>query len=252
MPRILTPRERRRITEERFLRARRAEISYQRQLTAVGRHVGQIVNGYAPGGIPISIPGLVGALNRYAEIMRPWARAVTETMHADVGRRDAASWYELGREMGRALKKEIESAPTGIAMREAMNLQVNLITSLPIEAAQRVHRLTTQALLESTRAEETAKEILKSGHVTVARARTIARTETSRTASLLLESRAKYVGSTHYVWHTSEDSDVRLLHRKLDKKVFSWENPPVTGSRGERSHPGCIYNCRCWAEPLIP
>jgi len=244
--------ELRRAARERFLRARKAEGAYQRQLTTVGREVGKLVRGYAPNGIVNNLEGLRAVLLRYSELLQPWAREITQRMHADVSRRDLTSWEELGREMGRSLRKEIKTAPTGQAMREAMSLQVRLITSLPQEAAERVHKLTMEALMESGRAEEIQKEILKSGNVTVGRAKTIARTETSRTSSLLLESRAKFVGSTHYRWHTVGDSDVRPEHRKLNNKIFEWDDPPIAGSNGERANPGCIYNCRCWAEPIIP
>jgi SPP1 gp7 family putative phage head morphogenesis protein len=245
-------RELRRAARNRFLRGRKAEAGFRRQLTDVSRQVGSLVKGFAPNGRLIDPEGLRAALERYAQIIQPWARAVTANMHAQVARRDLSSWIELGRTMGRELRKTIASAPIGQPMREAMALQVRLITSLPAEAAERVHKLAIEALINSTRASEIEKEIMKTGHVTQARARTIARTEVSRTSSLLLESRARFVGSTHYHWHSSEDSDVRELHRKLNRHVFAWDNPPVSGENGERSHPGCIYNCRCWAEPIVP
>jgi len=251
-PKKPTPAELRKSARERFLRGRKAEASYQRQLGEVSRQVGTLVKGFAPGGVVQNVPALGAALRRYAEMLKPWAESVTRGMHLNVSRRDAGSWAELGREMGRALRKEIASAPTGAAMREAMAAQVKLITSLPVEAAERVHKLALESIVESGRAAEIQKEILSTGHVTAARARTIARTEVSRTASLLLESRAKYVGSTHYIWHTSGDADVRPTHRKLNNKIFAWDDPPVTETTGERANPGCIWNCRCWAEPILP
>jgi SPP1 gp7 family putative phage head morphogenesis protein len=244
--------ELRKLARERFLKGRKAETAYQRQLTAVSRQIGALVKGFAPDGVLRDVHGLRAALHRYAEILQPWARSVTAGMHYNVSKRDAVSWAELGREMGRALRKEIAYAPTGQAMREAMALQVKLITSLPIEAAERVHKLAMEAIVESGRAEEIQKEILKTGQVTIGRAKTIARTEVSRTASLLLESRAKFVGSTHYIWHTVGDADVRPTHRKLNNRVFEWDDPPVTETTGERANPGCIWNCRCYAEPIIP
>lgn len=247
-----TAQELRRLARERFLRGRKAEKAYQRHLTSVSKQVGALVRGFAPNGEIADLAGLRAALNRYSEILRPWARAVTARMHEDVARRDVVSWTQLSKQMGKALRQEIRSAPTGIAMRQAMAEQINLITSLPTEAAERVHKLALKGITESGRAKEIVKEILASGHVTESRAKTIARTETSRTASLLVESRAKYVGSTHYVWHTSEDSDVRREHRRLNRKIFRWDDPPVAGSHGERANPGCIYNCRCWAEPILP
>ncbi len=50
--------------------------------------------------------------------------------------------------------------------------------------------------------------------------------------------------STHYIWRTQEDGNVRSSHRENNGKIFSWDSPPPTG------HPGEDFNCRCWAEPL--
>lgn len=247
----LSPRQLRKLARERFLKVRGAGSAFERQLTSVSRQVGSIVEGFAESPVT-SMAALRAALLRYAEFIRPWARAVTMQMHKRVAKRDLVSWVELGRTMGQELRKEIMYAPTGKAMREALAEQVNLITSLPIEAAERVHKLTTAGIIEGTRASEIEKEILETGHVTLSRARLIARTEVARTASLLVESRARWIGSESYIWRTSHDSDVRPSHRKLDGKVFEWDDPPVSEETGERSNPGQIWNCRCWAEPILP
>ncbi len=53
-----------------------------------------------------------------------------------------------GAVMSRTLRREIESAPTGIVMRGLLDDQITLITSLPTEAAQRVHA--SSAAFEAT------------------------------------------------------------------------------------------------------
>ena len=237
---------------ERFKRAHRAEKGFARQLKQVAKQVGSIVKGFAPSGYVSDWPVLNDALKKYSDLLRPWATAITARMIAEVGRRDETSWNELGRSMGQELKKEIRSAPTGVQMREKLAESVGLITSLPLEAAQRVHKLTLQGILNGTRARETAKEILRTGEVTQSRAMLIARTETTRTATALVEARARHVGSIQYEWVTSNDSDVRPLHKALNGKIFSWDEPPIAGENGERAHPGAIFNCRCHPSPILP
>lgn len=236
----------------RFTRARKAEKKYASQLVAVARQVGVIVKGLAPQGIVRDLPQLTHALDRYAELLRPWAVSVAGSMVAEVAQRDERAWAELSRETGRSLRFEVRSAPTGEAMRQILAENVDFITSLPREAAQRVHKLTIEGMSAGTRAEETAKEILKSGHVTASRAKLIARTETTRTVTAMVEARSVHVGSEGYIWRTSEDSDVRDLHRRLNGKFFKWSEPPVAGESGERAHAGAIYNCRCYPEPVVP
>jgi SPP1 gp7 family putative phage head morphogenesis protein len=234
-----------------FAAVRRAEAEYARQLRKVARHVGHII-----AGVPVTdsarVPELQRALNKYAEAITPWATAVATRMIEDVSRRDKNAWAKYSADMSRALKVEIETAPTGRAFAELLTEQVRYIRSLPIEAGERVHQLTIEALLDGGRAREVAKEIARSGEVTISRANLIARTEVARTASGLVQVRAEYVGSDSYVWRTSKDSDVREQHRELEGKVIRWSNPPIAGPNGQRYHAGQGPNCRCYPEPIIP
>jgi SPP1 gp7 family putative phage head morphogenesis protein len=236
---------------ERFQHARKAERRFAGQLTAVARHIGAMVGALAPGGLVKDPTILDLTLRRYGDVLRPWAREVSAQMLDDVAKRDAGAWAEHGREIGRELRQYIETTPTGELFRQLMAEQVDLITSLPIEAANRVHRLTQEAQLDSTRAAQIAREIERSGEVTASRARLIARTEVARTASHLTEARAAHIGSEGYIWRTSRDGAVRDSHREMQGKFVRWDTPP-TLSDGTTTHAGQIYNCRCWPDPVLP
>lgn len=233
-----------------FERARKAEHQYAVLLRKVARACGDIVKGFDP-----EAPGFAqqveSALARYAQVIEPWARTAGVRMLREVARRDEEVWSQLGKLMGRALKKEIQTAPTGALLAQLLNEQVKLITSLPLDAAQRVHKLTTEATYQSTRAREIAAEIMKTGQVTKSRANLIARTEVARTASSLTMVRSVHVGSIGYVWRTSRDADVRRSHRQMEGKFVEWSTPP-TLSDGTVTHAGMIYNCRCYPEPVLP
>jgi SPP1 gp7 family putative phage head morphogenesis protein len=236
----------------KFARVRNAEVEYARKLKKIAHSVGHIVAGLSKEDPLHSAPVVREALHRYSGIVAQWARRAAASMLADVMRRDQDAWNQVAKRMSRSLSEEIRQAPTGEAMRELLEEQVELITSIPLVAAQRVHELAIRGMESGSRASEMVEEIMRSGDVAVSRAKTIARTETARTSSVLLETRAKHVGSEGYIWHTSEDRDVRPLHKKLNGRYFAWSDPPVAGSSGERAHAGCIYNCRCYAEPVIP
>jgi SPP1 gp7 family putative phage head morphogenesis protein len=154
--------------------------------------------------------------------------------------------------MSRELRRQIESTPTGALVRQRLDDQVVLITSLPTEAAERVRVLANEALLTGTRASALSAKIMETGEVAKSRANLIARTETSRTATELTRARAKYVGSTHFVWRTSNDSSVRPSHRRLDGMMFEWSNPPVCDAPDIRALPGSTFNCRCFPEVVLP
>lgn len=252
--RSIPPEKQRLIARQRFLRARIAQQAFERQLAAVARQVGQLIKGVAPDGKvdPKDLPMLRDMLRRYSDTLQPWATSVAARMQSDVSQRDLQAWTQLSREIGRELRSQLEAAPVGMQLRDAMSQQVNLITSLPLRAAERVQDYAFRALTQSTRAKEFQQEILRTGQVTLFQAKMIARTETSKTASLLVQGRAEHIGSEGYFWRTARDRDVRPLHRKLEGKFIRWGDPPIAGSNGERAHAGQIYFCRCYPEPVIP
>lgn len=145
----------------------------------------------------------------------------------------------------------IWESPQGAALQSFLASQEHLITSIPLEAAQRVHELTLQGLSSGNRIGEIITEIMRSGDVSKSQATRIARTETARTASGLTQVRSKSVGSKGYIWRTVRDSRVRELHKHLEGKYITWNKPPIAGPNGVRAHAGQIYNCRCYMEPVL-
>lgn len=208
-----------------------------------------MVNGF-PAGDPEYVPTIKQLLRRYAEALTPWAERTAAAMLEDVNRRDAQAWAEHAEEMSRALKIELRSAPTGEAMRALMAEQVTLIKSIPLDAAQRVHRLTIEGLENGTRAHEISAEIQRSGDVAKSRADLIARTEVARSASTLTQARAHHVGSEGYIWRTAGDGDVRHSHAEMNGKYVRWDSPPTLDKM--TGHAGQFPNCRCYPEPVIP
>lgn len=251
-----TSREQRRARNEerkRWTRSRRAETQFARKLRGVAHEISLLAKHLWRTNDPQgSMEQLRAALARYAETLRPWARHVAASMVRDVSRRDEAQWASLSQVMGRSLRAEIQDAPVGNLLRQRLSEAASLITSLPIDAAKRVHKMTLKGIAEGARASEIAKEIYKTGEVTKSRANLIARTEVSRTSSGLVQSRSEHLGSEGYIWRTSGDADVRKEHRKLNGKFIRWSDPPIAGPKGMRYHAGAGPNCRCWCEPVIP
>jgi len=192
-------------------------------------------------------------LRKYADALGPWAEATARRMLEEVSQQDFKSWQRITSTIGKDLQREILTAPTGEVMKNLLAEQVGLIKSIPLSAANRVHDLTLKGIEDSTRAKQIAVEILRSNEVAASRAMLIARTEVSRTAGALTQARAQFVGSDGYIWRTSRDGDVRRDHRELNGKFFRWDDPPIADKKaGRKSHLGCIYNCRCWAEVVLP
>lgn len=242
------PAQRRGYKPKDFKRIKSVEANYARQLRKIAAEVGRIIEGFDFAG---NIGKLQETLNKYAAIISPWAAKHGAIMVEETNHQSKRQWQQATKEMGYALRAEIQRAPTGLAMRQLMAEQVRLITSLPIVAGERVHKLVIEGLSGAKRAEEVSKEIQKSGKVTKSRANLIARTETARAQGTLTQVRAESIGADSYIWRTAEDDDVRPSHKKLDGKVFRWSDPPECDP-GIRANPGGSYNCRCIAIPIIP
>ena len=107
-------------------------------------------------------------------------------------------------------------------------------------------------LNEGFRAENLAKKIERNYGTSQSKAKFLARQETSLLVSNFREQRYKSLGINKYMWSATKDNRTRPLHRELNGKIFTWDNPPVIDERtGQRGHPGMTFGCRCTAIPLL-
>ena len=118
--------------------------------------------------------------------------------------------------------------------------------SIP-EMRQKVQR----AILEGYREDQVQEMIEKEYPKMAYKAKFLARNETAIMLSTLKKSMYSEMGFTEFVWQTILDGRERLLHKKLNGKVFSFDNPPVIDERtGQKGLPGQTYNCRCNLIPI--
>ena len=84
-----------------------------------------------------------------------------------------------------------------------------------------------------------------------AKAKFLAKQETSLLMSKFREERYKSIGITKYRWSIS-NIRTRPDHEDLDGRVFTWDNPPITNKKtGARNNAGEDFGCNCVAVPLI-
>jgi len=139
------------------------------------------------------------------------------------------------------------------AMREKLTLATDLeIKNFSIELTQELRAKVQQNLFAGGRADRLQKILEAEYGIAKRKARFIAEQETSLAVSKYREERYKEIGSTEYIWSTSNDALVREDHQELNKRVFSWNSPPIVDTaRGRRANPGEDYNCRCVAIPIL-
>lgn len=115
-----------------------------------------------------------------------------------------------------------------------------------------LRELVEQNALEGYRADSLVSDIKSRYSVTTNKAKFLARNETSLFMAKYRESRFKDAGVTQYIWQTAHDERVRMSHKALDGKAFSYDNPPIVDvPTSSRANPGAFYNCRCVDRPFM-
>ncbi len=191
-------------------------------------------------------------LERYADLIEPWAEAVSKRLIDTLVVSDDAMWRDRSQRISAGLR-DLMNSGTGSVTRSIIDEQVKLFKSLPLQAADRVydiHNQAIEAVVSGKRSSTLTDEIMRTGEVTEARARTIARTEVGRASTAITQARSTAIGSRGYIWRTAEDSDVRHSHKEMNGQYVDWAKPPTLD--GMTGHAGQFPNCRCYAEPVVP
>ena len=171
--------------------------------------------------------------------------------------RDAAAKSQQSRKLFRLLEAEMRGA-TGEAVRRLVAENARYIRSVPVDAAGKLVEEVTRAQQRGARA-GTIDKMLRTRFPKLVRSRVhlISRTETAKASLALTQARAEEVGAQFAEWLTSQDVRVRDSHRKMDKVIFAWNDPPnpeqLAGE--DRSYgdygPGGIFNCRCTSRVIL-
>jgi SPP1 gp7 family putative phage head morphogenesis protein len=129
----------------------------------------------------------------------------------------------------------------------SVNQSVQLIQSAKGKAVDDIEALVMRSVAAGESTEGLAKQMENIKGINVNRTKLIARDQTGKLLGNLTRVRFQELGFGKYEWSTSGDERVRPMHKRLDGKVFDWDNPPITNEKGERNNPGQDINCRCTA-----
>lgn len=171
--------------------------------------------------------------------------------------RQAARKGTLSRQIRASLKSELQGS-VGIDIRNIVEQNSKLISSVPADLAEQISREALERYLKGERWEDAVQSILsRAPELSMSRAKLIARTETSKANSAVTEMRAREIGSNWYFWRSSHDERVRHSHEMMDGVLCCFDHPPdpelFYGGKSSfgHYHAGCCPNCRCYEEPVI-
>jgi len=178
----------------------------------------------------------------------------------------ATSLYKHNRrEMERVLQIDLRAQNQGLGpfIDGFLAKNTSLIKSISFDVMDRLTSVVAESTAGQFRVEVLAEEIARSFDVSESRAALIARDQTLKANSDLIQLRQQQVGVTEYIWTSSRDERVRgrpggkwekskANHWVLDGTRQLWLVAPVTNpDTGDTNHPGQDYQCRCTATPVI-
>lgn len=166
--------------------------------------------------------------------IKEWKKAISKAIGIDI----FEDYY-----MGDFFQKEIE---------KWISDNVDLIRSIPKDALGEMKQMVYEGYVNGRSVTAISKDIQKHYQVNKRKARLIARDQMGKLSADITKAQQMDAGIREYQWRTCGDSRVRESHKKLDKKIFSWDNPPVVDEKtGRRCHPGQDYQCRCIAVAVL-
>ena len=194
------------------------ELKYSRALLLVADQVEALLAGYDGR----NIDRIGQRLDSYADILDDWAAHVARGMFADVDTKNRRFWRSMSQEIGVQMARQLAETDIGVTVTQSLDAQVQLIKSLPRQAALQVHELALGAMTDGQRAAGLVDSIIALGSKTRSRAMLIARTEVGRVSGEMTKARAMTAGSDGYIWRSAEDRDVRPSHKKMNGQFVKW------------------------------
>lgn len=250
------PEDPKKVAPRTFFEAERikAENLYKRLIKVVMQRVRRIIASAKDfGELQAALSKLMGT-KTFGRLCREAARQMVTMLAVGQMRswRAAASASSQGRRIFLALQRELKNTSTGATVNRIIDQNAQLIKTVPQKMAVEFSRMAGETQFAGLRPDELLEEFKKRApHLTDVEARRIARTETAKAATALVQARADRLGLPFYIWLTARDGErVRASHRLMEGVVCAWNDPPNPEAlAGEKSygnyHPGGIFNCRC-------
>lgn len=137
-------------------------------------------------------------------------------------------------------------------MTEAIKHNFKMIKSIPSKFLEVLEHKYTSTLIEQVAKGTLGRrsfrtQLEKHGHKNAA---LIARTETAKLQTAILEERSTQLGSVAYTWLASSDRRTRPSHKNMNGVIVFWKHdkPQLDGMTG---HAGEYPNCRCSPQPIV-
>ena len=223
---------------------------YQASLRAVAKETAKIMRARIKPDGSANLDLMQDRLKSYSNLLDPWARKIINKMIERTLNKSKAAFSANSKQVSKGIANQLKDPVISKVVRDLQRENLKLIKSIPVQAGERVQEIAAKQQLTGERASLLAKHIRETEGVTESRANLIARTETSKANSSIVEAQAKSVGAEKYIWRTAGDGDVRESHAAMEGTVHRFDKPPLLPD-GTTGNPGTFPHCRCYAEVIF-
>jgi len=197
-------------------------------------------------------------LNKWEPLFNKWSKRATNRMIKQVERNSAAT-------LGMSLKdvsEEMTISRAGLMtpdiqeiMKASTEEAANLIKTIPQKYLAEVQGQVMRSITSGEGLKDLVPYLNTKYKQNIRKARSVAQDQTRKAYNNLNAERMKKLGVKKFIWiHSGGGKEPRELHKRLNGKECSYDDPPYIGDMyGKPVYglPGEMINCRCTQKPLI-
>ena len=193
--------------------------------------------------------------NKFTRLFKERAPALIDGMLGGVDKASATGLQKSLKELsgGVALKTDTMPAPLAEIIKATTYENVKLITNIPEQTALRIEGAVMRSIQQGGEGRKTIlQELERIGGMESRRVKLIAEDQTRKITSAMNAERSKALGIQKFRWlHSSGSAEPRPKHVAANGNIYSYDDPPKIGDKGEAVLPGFSINCRCVAIPVL-
>jgi len=150
------------------------------------------------------------------------------------------------------IQKQLSESMQKVITQEYVQNLEREIKNFAQEEVIKIRQKTQDLALQGYRPKALEDLLIKEYNITKNKAKFIAKQEIGLFMSTMQQQEFTNYEVRKFRWHTSQDSRVRSSHRKLNKKIFTFDDLPVIDERtGQKGLPGQAFGCRCIMSPIF-
>lgn len=140
-------------------------------------------------------------------------------------------------------------------LRLIVQRNVQLIKNVTTQTMTNIENIIYDGILAHQKWSTIRKDLNHQKELSRKRMKFIAKDQTAKARELINRQEQLAVGIEYFRWVTVGDERVRKSHRKLNGKIFKWNDDPsrlpILNDKGDRGYPAEDYGCRCSAIGVI-